>query len=171
MRTIPQIISWSPRYRLYAVSLQIELELTVELLCCVYNLPRICSISPARLSHRLLSNIAIAEENIYILFTPDSCSGMSSCHRGVTSLHQPVTYQIRPTWHCSKLLIVSSQTPMLHCKLWCSATSFIHPCDNLRHQTKVARHYFWNVLKSIHTIIYCGVFETLNNIEWEHWIG
>ena len=56
-----------PRYRLYAVSLQIELELTVELLCCVYNLPQICSISPARLSHCLLSNIAIAEENIYYL--------------------------------------------------------------------------------------------------------
>ena len=170
MRTIPQIISWSPRYRLYAVSLQIELELTVELLCCVCNLPRICSISPARLSHCLLSNIAIAEENIYILFTPESCSGMSSCHRGVTSLHQPVTYQIHPTWHCSKLLVFSSQTPMLmlhSLQLWCSATSFIHPCDNLRHQTKVARHYFWTVLKSI----YCVVFETLNNIEWEHWIG
>ena len=56
-----------PRYRLYAVSLQIELELTVELLCCVCNLPRICSISPARLSHCLLSNIAIAEENISYL--------------------------------------------------------------------------------------------------------
>ena len=146
MRTIPQIISWSPRYRLYAVSLQIELELTVELLCCVCNLPRICSISPARLSHCLLSNIAIAEENIYILFTPESCSGMSSCHRGVTSLHQPVTYQIHPTWHCSKLFIVSSQTPMLHatshCKLWC-----IQSCDNLKKGGK--RHYFWTILNSI----------------------
>ena len=155
MRTIPQIMSWSPR-RLYAVSLQIELELTVELLCCVYNLPRICSISPARLSHCLLSNIAIAEENIYILFTPESCSGMSSCHRGVTSLHQPVTYQIHPTWHCSKFLVFSSQLPC-----------YIVNCDAVLHHLYI-HVMIWGIKQRWQDIIFGPFWKVYTVLFFRH---